>query len=427
MTTPACRATPLRDLALGWLLLCLLGTIAIAQDWPQFRGPAGDGHSPATDLPTQWGEDKNVVWKSALPGRGWSSPTLVGDRIYLTAAVATGNDQDALKADRSLRTLCINARFGDIVWNTEIFLQNGADAPKIHKKNSHASATPIVEGDRVYVHFGHMGTACLDLDGGIVWSTQELTYRPVHGNGGCPVLVDDKLVFSCDGGDAPFMAALDKYTGKLAWKTPRETDANKKFAFSTPGVFDIDGERQILSPSVNALRAYRPSDGTQLWHASYEGYSTIPKPIMAHGLVYVVTGYNRSSVFALKPGGSGDITDQIEWTIDKRAPHTPSLLVIGDEVYMVSDSGIATCADAKTGEIHWQERCGGKAFSASPIYADGHIYLQDEYGKSIVLRPGKTFSVAAENQLDGRYLSSYGVTTGALFIRSDTHLYRIGK
>ena len=399
-----------------------------AEDWPQFRGPHGDGHSAASNVPLTWSETENIAWKTPVPGKGWSSPVLVGDRIYLTSAVAAGDDQDALKVDRSLRALAIDAGSGAIVWDVEVFQQPAASAPQIHRKNSHASATALVEDGRVYVHFGHMGTACLDRDGKILWKNQELKYTPVHGNGGCPIIVGDHLIFSGDGGSDPFIVALKKDTGAIAWKQPRVTDASRTFSFSTPSYFEIDGVPQVITPGSNGVSALNPQTGEELWRCNYDGYSVIPKPLFGHGLLYIGTGYDNATLMAIKPGKTGEVsTTNVAWVIEKRAPHTPSFLLIGDELYFVADNGMATCVDARTGSIYWQERSGGRAFSASPMFADGRIYLQDEHGLSLVLAPGKEFKVLAKNQLDGATLASPTPADGALYIRSATHLYKVGQ
>lgn len=398
------------------------------EDWPQFRGPRGDGHSNSSKIPLTWSETENIAWKSPVPGKGWSSPVVAGGRVFLTTAVAEGDDQDATDVDRSLRALAIDASSGKTVWDVELFRQSAADAPAIHRKNSHASATPVVKDGRVYVHFGHMGTACLDPDGNVLWKSRHLPYSPVHGNGGCPILVGDHLIFSCDGGADPFIAALDKDNGTVAWKTRRVTDAQRTFSFSTPTYLEIDGVAQVITPGSNGVSALDPSTGTELWRCNYDGYSVIPKPIFGHGLLFIGTGYDNATLMAVRPGSSGDVSaSNVAWVIDKRAPHTPSFLLIGEELYFVADNGIATCADARSGRIHWQERSGGRAFSASPLFADGRIYLLDEYGLCIVLAPGKDFTVLARNQIDGDTLASPAPADGTLFIRSATHLYRIGN
>lgn len=415
--------------AIHLLTAAFLLPAGAAEDWPKFRGPSGNGHSAAKNVPLKWSETENVAWKSAIPGKGWSSPVLVDGRIFLTTAVAEGDDQDANDVDRSLRALAVDAESGAMVWDVEVFEQKAASAAKIHRKNSHASATALVEGDRVYVHFGHMGTACLDREGKVLWKNQELTYKPVHGNGGCPIIVGDHLIFSGDGAADPFIVALHKATGKVVWKRPRVTDAKRTFSFSTPSFFEIDDVPQVISPGSNGVSALDPRTGKELWRCNYDGYSVIPKPLMGHGHLYIGTGYDNATLMAIKPGKTGEVSaTNVSWVIQKRAPHTPSFLLIGDELYFVSDSGMATCVDARSGDIHWQERSGGRAFSASPVFADNRIYLQDEHGVGLVIAADKSeFKVLAKNKLDAATLASPTPADGALFIRSATHLYKIAN
>lgn len=409
---------------------CLFAIVAVwmtsavsvrAENWPEFRGPTGQGISQASGLPLEWSDTKNVAWKQAVPGLGWSSPVVVEGRVYLTTAIAADDGSN----DQSLSALCLDAGRGDILWNATVFVQRGALAPGIHGKNSHASPTPLVHGDRLFVHFGHQGTACLDLQGNVQWRNTELKYPPVHGNGGTPVLVDGRLIFSCDGGSDPFVAALDADSGQVLWKTPREVEAAKTFAFSTPLVITVGGRRQVISPGANLVSALDPRDGKEIWRVRYEGYSVIPRPVFGHGLVFIGTGFDSASVMAIRPGGRGDVTEtHVAWTVREAAPHSPSLLLLDSELYMVSDRGIVTCLEAKTGQTVWQKRVGGN-FSASPLYADGKIYLQSEDGVGTVIRAGAPFEKLATNPLNERTLASYAVSNSALFIRSDKHLYRI--
>ena len=396
---------------------------AVAGDWPEFRGPTGQGHSTAKDLPIRWSATENVAWKTAIPGSGWSSPVLAGGNLYLTTAAPIEGSMDL-----SLRVLCLSASEGKVLWNNEVFREEAGTAPRIHSKNGHASPTPIVHDGRVYVHFGHMGTACLHVSGRTIWQQTGLKYVPVHGNGGSPALVDDLLVFSVDGEKDPYVVALDRGTGEIRWKTPRVTPAERKFSFSTPFYLTNGVDRAIISPGSGAVCAYDPKDGTELWRVRYgNGYSVIPRPVHGHGLLFFGTGYDRPLVYAVRPGGTarGDLTDtHVAWTLTKGAPNTPSLLLVGDELYFVSDAGIASCVDAKTGTVHWSERLGGN-FSASPIYADGKLWFQNEEGVGYVVKPGKTFELLAKNDLGQRTLASYAVTDGALFIRGATDLFRI--
>jgi outer membrane protein assembly factor BamB len=407
--------------------LCLLAIVTAlpilspAADWPQFRGPDGQGNSAAKNLPVEWSETKNVTWKTPLPGLGWSSPVLVNGKIILTTAVPEGGGL-------SLRVLCVNAQSGKILWSTGVFTEEEGKAPAIHNKNSHASPTVVVDDGKVYAHFGHMGTACLDLFGKIVWEQNDLPYRPVHGGGGSPVIHKDLLIFNCDGAEEPFVAARNKKTGRLVWKTPRNTEVTKKFSFSTPLVIEVGGKAQIVSPGSGAVVAYEPETGKEIWRAGYgEGYSVIPRPVAGHGMIFVSSGYDRPIAYGIKVDAEskGDVTDShIVWEISKRAPNSPSMLLVGEELYFVSDSGTASCVDAKTGEIHWSERVGGQT-SASPTYADGKIYFLDEQGNGTVVAPGKEFKELGKNQVEGRTFASFAVDDGVIFLRNEAALFRI--
>ncbi|MSO21693.1 MAG: serine/threonine protein kinase [Acidobacteria bacterium] len=405
-------------------MLASLGLLSAAESWPQFRGPTGQGISSATHLPVTWNTKTNVVWKAPLPGKGWSSPVLSGKHLYLTAAV-DGRERSSV----TLRALCVNAKDGKILWDTEVFTPDPSGPKATHGKNSLASSTPIVRGNRLFVHFGHMGTAALDLSGKVQWRQTGLKYSPVHGNGGSPVLVGGLLVFSCDGAKDPFVVALDAGTGEVRWRTPRNTPVKDKFSFSTPLEIKADSMRQIISAGSGLVGAYDPADGKEIWRVRYgEGHSVVPRPVYAHGLLFVSTGYYGPVLLAIKPAGAhGDVTESgVVWRFAKAVSNTPSMLVVGDEIYFVSDKGIATCLDARTGMVHWSERLEGE-FSASPVYAEGRIYLQSEAGVGWVVRADRTFELLSKNDLEERTLASYAVAKNALFIRSEYHLWRVGK
>ena len=405
-------------------LLCATMCPAAETEWPQFRGPTGQGTSAAKNVPLEWSATEHVAWSVEIPGRGWSSPVLAKGRLYLTSAVP-GTDT----SDMTLRALCIDAATGRTLWDTEVFRPDPAGVAAMHRKNSPASGTPIVTADRLYVHFGHMGTAALDLAGQIVWQQTDLKYSPTHGNGGSPVLIDGMLIFSSDGQQEPFVAALDAGTGALRWKTPRNSPAKKQFSFSTPLAIEVGGAKQIISPGSGFVGGYDPRDGRELWRVAYgEGYSVVPRPVFAHGLLFLSSGFDRPVLYAIKPdGATGDATaTNIAWSENKGAPHTASAVVVGDELYFVSDAGIATCADARTGEVHWSERLGGN-FSASPVAAEGRIYFQNETGIGFVVKAGKTYELLAKNELGEKTLASYAIADGAIYIRSETHLWKIAK
>jgi outer membrane protein assembly factor BamB len=384
-----------------------------SDDWPQFRGPDGQGHSAARDLPVEWSESHNIAWKVPVPGLGWSSPVVGGGRVWLTTA--TGD------RDVSLRLLAYEIDSGRELVNVEVFRVRGAEA--INPKNSHASPTPLLEGDRVYVHFGALGTAALTTAGEIVWKAR-FPYTSQHGAGGSPLLVGDLLVFSCDGADAAFVIAVDKRTGQTRWKTSRRYPWDQ--AYSTPLVIRVGERDQIVSVGAYRAAAYEPESGKEIWRVGYaDGYSNVPRPVYGHGLVYIATGFQQPLLLAVRPDGSGDITkSHVAWTLRRAAPLTPSPLLVGDELYIVNDAGIASCLDARSGDVHWQQRLGG-TYSASPTFADGRIYFLSEQGVATVIAPGREFRKIATNALDGAALASPAISSHSVFIRSDRHLYRI--
>jgi outer membrane protein assembly factor BamB len=398
----------------AFLTIALIALAAHAEDWPQFRGPTGQGHSAESGLPLEWSESRNVKWKTPVSGLGWSSPVVAEGRVWLTTAVKERNEA-------SLRAIAFDVETGREVVNVEVFrIRN---AVLLNPKNSHASPTPIVEGDRVYVHFGADGTAALTSSGKVVWKTS-LPYESQHGNGGSPTLYGDLLIVSCDGADQAYVVALDKTNGKIRWKTSRRQPWDQ--AYSTPLVIRVGDQDQLVSVGAYRAAAYEPLTGKEIWRVSYrDGFSNVPRPVYGHGLVYIATGFQEPSLLAVRVDGKGDVTKtHIAWTERRGAPYTPSPIIVGDELYMVSDIGIATSLDAKTGAINWQARLGGN-YSASPVFADGRIYFLAEEGVATVIAPGKEFRRLAMNTLDGATLPSMAVSRGSIFIRTDSHLYRI--
>ena len=397
-----------------------LGTHA-AQDWPQFRGPDANGITSAKNLPLEWSASKGVAWSVEIPGKGWSSPVLSEGKLYLTAAISDAAEEV------SLHVLCLDQSNGAILWNKEVFRPDPGDAKAMHKKNTAASPTPIVAGGKVYVHFGHMGTAALDLQGTVLWRQTSLKYKPVHGTGGSPALVGDTLIFGADGQKDPFIAALDARTGEVRWQKPRNTGAKKQFSFSTPAVIQVDGVPQVISPYSGYVAAYNPADGAEFWKVAYgEGYSVVPRPVYAHGLLYLSSGFDSAALYAIRPeGAKGDATaTAVAWTLKKGAPHTPSVVVVGSNLFCVSDAGIASCVNALTGEVHWSERLAGN-FSASPIAAGDRVYFLNETGVTSVVKAAPTFEVLATNELGERTLASPAPADGALFIRGESHLFKL--
>ena len=405
------------------LALALLAPLASAgENWPQFRGPHDNGHADATHLPLTWSETENVAWKTAIHDRGWSSPVLWGDQIWVTTATEDGT---------RLFAVCVDRPTGKIVHDVKVF---DVESPQhIAAINSYASPTPAIEAGRVYVHYGTYGTACLDTaTGKVLWTRRDLNCDHHEGPGASPILVGNLLVFDVDGCDVQYVVALDKATGRTAWKTPRSVDYSKvhKFcrkAFCTPIVIEADGRPQLVSLGSKAMMAYDPATGEELWKLPYRGWSVTPRPLFGHGLLYIIMDYDNPELWAVRPGGRGDLAESaVAWKIAKAMPQKPSLLLVEDLLYLVNDKGVAQCIEAKTGQAVWKQPLGGE-FAASPLFADGRLYFFSHTAVATVMEPGRQPKVLAVNRLDGRMMASPAVAGQALFLRTQTHLYRIGK
>ena len=398
-----------------------------AADWFQFRGPTGQGHADAASSPpTEWGPKKNVAWRTELPGKGWSSPAVSAGKVYLTTGVMS-------PGELSLRAIRLDVKTGGIDWNVEVFKIDPDKAGKVHDLNSFASPTAFIEGEKVYVHFGHLGTACLNAkDGSRAWGNQTLGYSPVHGNGGSPVVAGDKLIFSTDGADKQFVVALDKATGNVAWKTPRNNaPISQGFSFSTPLAITVNGQEQVISSGTDVVMALDPKTGHEIWRVKYKGYSVVPRPVYGNGLVYICTGYNPpGSVLAIRPDGTGDVTaTHVAWTVKKDAmPKNSSPLLIGGDLYLVADNGTVSCLDAKSGKDRWTPEPLKGTYWASAVSAGGLIYIQSENGTATVFKPGGAkFEEVAVNKMEETTRASYAVDGDALLIRTEKALYRIEK
>lgn len=425
----------------------LTSDIAVAEalpSWGQWRGPAGQGHAPAAKgLPRAWSESENVVWKTPVEGKGWSSPVLADGRLWLTTAVETPLSE-AEKAERlanvkdssslqvsgpvSLRAVCLDADTGKVLHDIELFRQSQPDP--IHSLNSYASPSPILDGGRLYCHFGTNGTASVDAASGeIVWTHTLQKIKHENGAGGTPVLFENRLIFDCDGSDQQYIIALDAATGEVAWKTERSGERNPepqlKKAYGSPIVTEIGGRPVLLSTGADWLYAYDPTDGRELWKQAYGvlGFSIVPRPIVGHGMAYMSTSFMQPELLAVKLP-SGDALPEIAWRVKKSVPNIPSPILVGDEIVMVSDKGVATCLDAESGEVRFSERLGGN-FCSSPLYADGRIWVGNREGQTFVLTPGKEFHVEATNQLDGEIMATPIAVGPALFLRTDKAVYRI--
>ncbi len=418
-----------RSLLASAFVVCVLNFAAPARgtqatpDFPQFRGPDGQGHATASGLPERWSSSQNIHWRTSLPGSGWSSPVVGSGRVWLTAADAR---------DTSLHIIGLDAETGKQLHDVTVFRH--AAFGKIHPKNTHASPTLVLDADRLFAHFGAHGTACVTTDGTVTWTT-ELPYYHHHGPAASPVLFDDTLILTCDGftepfydrtvregvSDHQFLVGLDAATGQVRWRTPRQG----RHSYATPLVIQVAGTAQVVSPGGDGVAAYNPKTGTEIWKCRYTGYSVVPRPVSGHGLVFVCTGYDKASLLAIRTGGEGDITDtHIAWRVSDGVPFNPSPILVGNELYLVSDNGVLQCLDARTGKRHWRARLGGN-FSASPVFADGRLFFQTETGSTHVVVPGLTFNRVAVNRIRGRTLASPAFVDRSIYLRTDRALFCI--
>ncbi|MFN7876178.1 MAG: PQQ-binding-like beta-propeller repeat protein [Pirellula sp.] len=398
-------------------LLLLHFVFAYLGDWPQFRGPDSDGHVRMDRVPVVWSETNNIEWRVTIAGLGWSSPVVVDNRIYLTTAVPRG-------AGLSLVAMALDASTGNTIWEREV--RSVDSIPSIHTKNSHASPTPIVAEGSVFVHFGTLGTARLSCeDGAIQWLCTELIYPPMHGSGGSPVLYDGRLAIVCDGSKDPFVVALDANTGKVVWKTLRGVPARISHSFVTPSIVEVDGKPLVLAPGPEHFAAYDLADGSEVFRVLAPGWSVVPQPIVFEDLVIYNHDYDNPELMAVRLGGRGDVTgSHIAWRRDRSAPSTPTPVLVDGLLYTVSDKGIATCLDARTGEQRWMERLGGN-YSASPIHADGRILFLSEEGVARWVRASKDFELLQVNELSGRTFATPAFDGTGMYLRTDTELLKI--
>ena len=412
------------------------GTASLRSDWPEFRGPWGNGHADSPGdgaprgLPLRWSETENVKWKTAIPHLGWSTPVVLDGQIWLTTATEEGRDSFAV---------CVDAETGAVLFFEKIF-HNENPEPLGNNVNCYASPSPVIEAGRVYVHFGSYGTACLDTAAcKVLWERRDLPCRHYRGPGSSLILFEDLLMLSFDGVDMQYVAALDKHTGRTVWKTDRSTvwsdldengqperEGDYRKAFCTPLIIDVGGQPQLISLGAAAGFAYDPRTGREIWKTHHDGHSSSPRPVFGLGHVFATTGHGKSEVWALRPDGEGDVTDtHVTWKVDGRSvPKQPSPLLVDGLLYLISNEGIATCLDAATGEEVWSERIGGN-FMASLLYADGRIYYPSVQGKTTVIEAGRQFKELAVNKLDDGFMASPAVTGKALILRTRTHLYRI--
>jgi outer membrane protein assembly factor BamB len=423
--------------------LLAFGSSAVLADWPEFRGPYGNGHAvapgdgPTLGLPLHWSETENIRWKTAIPHRGWSTPVVMDGKVWLTTATEDGHEFFAI---------CVDADTGNVLHNKKLFHCEEPE-PLGNHLNCYASPSPVIEPGRVYVHFGSYGTACLDTASGeVLWKRDDLPCRHYRGPSSSLVLFENLLILTMDGVDLQYVAALDKHTGQTVWRTPRQVewndqdvsgksaeaaqrirDGDHRKAHSTPLVaFGPEGQPQLVSPGAKAAFAYDPHDGQELWRIEHDDFSVAPRPLYHDGVAYLVTGISHPELWAIRTEARGNLTytDHVVWRLRSRVAKTASPVLVDGLIYMINDDGVANCIDAATGEPVWSRRIGGR-FAASPIYADGRLYFCDQDGTTTILKPGRQYEVLATNTLDDGCMASPAVSGRALLLRTRSHLYRI--
>jgi outer membrane protein assembly factor BamB len=431
------------------LALACAAPAALATDsWPGFRGPTADGHADSKNLPTTWSEKENVVWKTAIHGKGWSSPVVLGNQVWVTTAdeVLASQTPAPKKGappanpvkEVSFFAVCVDRESGKVTHDVKLFTEQ--NPAYCHPFNSYASPTPFVEEGRLYAHFGSHGTWCVDTTTGkVLWERRDLKCDHFRGPASSPVVYGNLLYLIFDGFDLQYVCALDKATGKTVWKTDRgirygTDNGDYKKAYATPALFEVGGRNLLVCPSAECTIAYDPKTGAELWRVSHGGMNGSARPVMGNGLLYLTSGHNGKLLAVkadAKPGADGMLPKEaVVWQATRNVPTRPSILLDGTLIFTVSDNGIASCLDALTGKAHWSERLDGE-FSASPVLAGGRVYYCNQIGKTFVVAASKTFNVVAENRLgedkDAGFMASPAVAGDALYLRTKGHLYRLGK
>tara|TARA_R110002049_G_scaffold50370_3_gene143054 strand:+ start:88127 stop:89374 length:1248 start_codon:yes stop_codon:yes gene_type:complete len=406
-------------LAFSVLILSPTAGWAKTSEWPEYRGPHGNGHAEATSLPTSI--DESVVkWRTKIPGKGWSSPVVSGDQIWMTTANEEGT---------KLSVVCVNRQTGKIIHN-KVALRN--NKPEYcHPMNSYATPTPVIKNGRVYAHFGTYVTACFDAaTAKVLWQRDDLHCDHHRGPASSPILYDGKLFVAFDGYDVQYVVALDQETGETVWKQDRNIDygtdnGDRMKAYCTGHIIEVDGKKQLVYPSASATVSYDPANGEPLWTVQHEGMNAAARPLFHDGLVFITNG--SGGMIAVRADGHGDVTGtHIQWSTNKAVAKKSSQLIVDGMLYMLSDDGIVSCRDAKTGDIFWQKRKLGDS-AASPVYAAGHIYFFSIDGEILTIKPGDEYNEVAKTTLGDGFMASPAIVDDTMILRSKSELFCIAK
>jgi len=393
-----------------------------AEDWTRFRGPNGQGISSETELPLRWSATKNVAWQTPIPGNAWSSPIVHGDYVFLTTTTDEGKE---------CRVVCVDRKSGDIHWNQDVHHQ------KLNAKrtqNSYATPTPVTDGKQVYCVFSDGTIVAVDFQGQVVWKNSDVTFHSLHGLGASPLLAGDQLIMPFDGSSAEnnqvgwkipwenaVLLSLDTATGEVRWRGSR---GQSRVGHVTPIL--INDQNQVVSAGGDRVQAHDVKNGKRLWSIYSQGEGVTPSPVLGEGLIFTSSGFEEPTIRAIRAGGVGDVTEtHIAWEQTKGVPALPSFLYVKPNLYSITRDNILHCMDANSGEIVWLKRLGS-AHAASPVHADGRIYILSEEGETLVLRPGDKYDELARNPLNEKCMASMAVSQGQLFIRTAENLYCIG-
>lgn len=420
-----------------------LASPAFAQHWGQFRGPDGSGTSASERLPVEWSDTKNVAWKTEIPGRAWSCPILVKEKVFVTTAASStplepakkglyfgGNRPEPRGGSHQWLLLCLDADTGKPLWSR--VCREGEPKTAIHLKNTYASETPATDGERIYAYFGSAGLYCYDLRGELLWSKDLGGYETRFGWGtaSSPIVDDQRVYIQCDNETQSFVTALDKLTGEEVWRAEREEGSS----WSTPFLWNNDQRTELVTCATNRVRSYDPKTGMLLWELGGMSSIVCPTPIAAHGLLYVSSGYvldDKKPLFAVRPGATGEIPlndnagGAIAWVQKQAGPYNPSPIVVGDYLYVLYDRGFFACFDAKSGApVYTKKRLSGE-FTASPWAYRDRIFCLNEDGDAYVIQAGPEFAVLGKNSIQQMCMATPALGEDSLFLRTATHLFRL--
>jgi len=415
----------------GCLMIhCQFTATAQQSNWTHFRGSSLDGISTEKGIPTIWNDSLNVIWKTGIKGKGWSSPVVYGDQVWLTAATDDG---------KKMSGVCINLKTGKEVFNKKLF-EPVTTYPK-HEINTYASPTPCIEQGFVYLHFGTYGTICLRTsDGSVVWKRTDLNCDHVQGPASSPIIYKNLLILHLEGVDVQHIIALDKKTGKTIWKKERPQDCYAKLdpigrkAYITPIIINVNGKDLLISNGSAACIAYNPETGEEVWRVVQGEDSTISMPFSGDGIVFFYTGFvtpkdgeKYCELLAVDPSGSGDVTKtHVLWRFKSPILQLLTPLLIDGLIYTVDSMNNLFCIDAKTGKTVYTKKLSGK-YNSSPVYAGGNIYFTSTNGETLIIKEGRKLEIIARNRLKGEVFATPAITPESIIIRAGTSLYCIGK